>query len=95
MVLVSALKEVFDKDINQVYNYLTEKNVEMIGTMVFIPNHKEKDRLIVEKLQNIGVLGRDLAGNRLGGNMLRFEVTSVSKRLQSYIEIIKINYLNE
>ena len=59
-------------------------------------HYSEKDRLIVDKLQNSGILGRDLAGNRLGGSeSLRFELTSVSKRLKNYLQAIQSNSIHK
>lgn len=58
-------------------------------------HYSATDRLIVEKLQNAGVLGRDLAGNRLGGAMLRFELTIVSKKLRTYLEAIRPIFVDE
>lgn len=89
MVLVSALKELFDEDLNQFWRYFSYKHQSTSDMTTFVDDFSETDRLIVEKLQNAGVLGRDLAGNRLGGAMLRFETTIVSKKLKGYLEVVR------
>lgn len=92
MVLINALKDVFDDDLNEFWRYSQYSPHSSQDRTSFMGHYSEKDRLIVEKLQNTGILGRDLAGNRLGGSeSLRFELTSVSKRLINYMQAIRTN----
>ena len=89
MVLVSALRDLFDEDLNQFWRYFSYKPQSTSDMTSLMDHFSATDRLIVEKLQNAGVLGRDLAGNRLGGAALRFEITIVSKKLKSYLEAVR------
>lgn len=90
MVLVNALKDVFDDDLNEFWRYSQYSPHSAQDRTSFMEHYSEKDRLIVEKLQNTGILGRDLAGNRLSGSeYLRFELTNVSKRLKNYLQVIR------
>lgn len=96
MVLVNALKDVFDDDLNEFWRYSQYSPHSIEDRTSFMAHYSEKDRLIVDKLQNSGILGRDLAGNRLGGSeSLRFELTSVSKRLKNYLQAIQSNSIHK
>lgn len=79
MVLVNALRDLFDDDLSEFCRYANHHPTHPIEKIVFLEHCTDTDRLIVEKLQNVGVLGRDLAENRLGGAMLRFEPTTKQK----------------
>lgn len=89
MVLVNALRDLFDDDLSEFWRYANRQPTHPIEKIVFLGHCTTTDRLIVEKLQNIGVLGRDLAGNRLGGAMLRFELTIITERLKSYLDAVR------
>ena len=96
MILVNALKDVFDDDLNEFWRYSQYSSHSAQDRTSFMEHYSEKDRLIVEKLQNTGILGRDLAGNRLGGSeSLRFELTSISKRLKNYMQAIRTNTIQK
>ena len=95
LTLTLALKDLFDDDLNEfklLYNRQPAKtNVD--NSTIFMGSYTDTQRIIVEKLQNSGILGRDLAPNRLMGSSgilpLRYSLTVVSNRLYSYIEIFK------
>lgn len=89
MVLIGALKDIFDVDLDYFWRYSSNKPSNVNDTTLFLEQYSETDRLIVEKLQNAGILGRDLAGNRLGGASLRYVLTSVSQRLKGYLEAVR------
>lgn len=96
MVLVSALRDLFDEDLVQFWRYCSYKPKHANDRTSFLDHFSETDRLIVEKLQNAGFLGRDLAGNRLGSSAsLRFELTTVSKRLKSYLDAVRPAFVEE
>ena len=95
MVIVGALKDLFDEDLNQFWRYCSFKPNASDDRTSIMSHFSATDRLIIEKLQNAGVLGRDLAGNRLGGAMLRFELTIVSKKLRTYLEAIRPIFVDE
>ena len=95
MVIINALKDLFDEDLSQFWRYCNYPQIDENDNTTIMDHYSATDRLIVEKLQNVGVLGRDLAGNRLGGAMLRFELTTVSKRLRTYLETIRPVFVDE
>lgn len=95
MVIISALKDLFDEDLNQFWRYCNYPQKKSNDNTTIMDHYSATDRLIVEKLQNVGVLGRDLAGNRLGGAMLRFELTIVSKKLRTYLETVRPVFVDE
>ena len=95
MVIISALKDLFDEDLNQFWRYCNYPQENSNNNTTIMDHYSVTDRLIVEKLQNAGVLGRDLAGNRLGGAMLRFELTIVSKKLRTYLETVRSVFVDE
>lgn len=94
MVLVNALRNLFDDDLSEFWRYTNHQPTHPIEKVVFLDHCTETDRLIVEKLQNAGVLGRDLTGNRLGGAMLRFEPTIITERLKSYLDAISPAFID-
>lgn len=93
LVLCCALKDTFDDDLNAFWRfYGVHKLKTNVGDKTtFLNEYTEKDRLIVEKLQNNGILGRDLVEGRLAGVItpLRYEITSVSVRLKAYMDSIQ------
>lgn len=89
MVLSSALKDVFDGELNRFFMYCSYPQKSAEDKTSFVEHYTELDRLVVEKLQNVGILGRDLAGARLGNNLLCFELTTVAKRLKNYLDAIQ------
>lgn len=94
MVLISAMKDLFDEDLTQFRKYCSYKPKGEIERIVYVENYSGRDRIIIEKLQNRGVLGRDMA-NRLSGLALRFELTSVSDRLKGYVDVVRPSVVNE
>lgn len=95
MVIISALKDLFDEDLNQFWRYCSYKPKSTDDKTSIMDHYSVTDRLIVEKLQNAGVLGRDLAGNRLGGAILRFELTIVSDKLRTYLDTLRPVFIDE
>lgn len=89
MVLVSALRDLFDNELTEFWRYANRQPTHPIDRIALLEHCSSTDRLIVEKLQNVGVLGRDTAGNRLGGAILRFEPTTITERLKSYLDAIR------
>ncbi len=93
LVLCCALKDTFDDDLNAFWRFydIPTKKTNVDDKTIFLDEYTEKDRLIVEKLQNNGILGRDLVAGRIGGNIipLRYEITSVSIRLKAYMDSIQ------
>lgn len=93
LTLAVALKDILDTDLSE-FKALCERKParnNLDDKTIFIGNYTSTQRIVVEKLQNSAVLGRDLAPNRLAGNgvsPLRYELTSVSKRLYEYIEVL-------
>ena len=95
MVIIGALKDLFDEDLNQFWRYCNYPQISISDNTIIMDHYSATDRLIVEKLQNAGVLGRDLAGNRLGGAMVRFELTIISKKLRTYLAAIRPVFVDE
>lgn len=99
LTLSVALKDLFDNDLmefNSLYK-MTPSKSNIDDQTIFIGNYSSTQRIIVEKLQNSGILGRDLALNRLAGSgvpPLRYNLTSVSHRLFEYLESV-ISGINE
>lgn len=93
LVLCCALKDTFDNDLNAFWRFydIPTKKTNVDDKTIFLDEYTEKDRLIVEKLQNNGILGRDLVEGRIGRNIipLRYEITSVSIRLKAYMDSIQ------
>ena len=93
LTLAVALKDILDIDLSVFITLCERKPTEnnLGDQTIFIGDYTSTQRIIVEKLQNLAVLGRDLAPNRLAGkgvSPLRYELTSVSKRLYEYIEVL-------
>ena len=93
MVIISALKDLFDEDLNRFWQYCSYLPMREDDPISFIEQYSETDKIIVEKLQNVGILGRDLA-TRLSGKSLRFELTIISKRLQNYMRTVQSVFEN-
>ena len=93
LVLCCALKDTFDDDLNAFWRFygVPKLKTNVGDKTTFLNEYTEKDRLIVEKLQNNGILGRDLVEGRLAGVItpLRYEITSVSVRLKAYMDSIQ------
>ena len=94
LVLVNALKDVFDFEIEEFTKFAQEPDNgpdKEIGTgLVFINDYNESCRIFITKFINAGIFGNDLAGNRLSGDgkfPLKYVKTSVTNRLLEYIKI--------
>jgi hypothetical protein len=94
LTLSVALKDLFDDDLKEFGNFYNKKplatNVD--NCTIFIDEYTETQKYIFEKLQNLGLIGRDLAPNRLcdaNGFPLRYTLTNVSDRLNKYLSDIK------
>lgn len=97
LTITVALKDLFDEDLSEfelLYNRKPAKtNVD--DSTIFVKSYTDTQRIIIEKLQNSGILGRDLAPNRLMGSgipPLRYSLTAVSDRLYRYKNIFKSDY---
>lgn len=91
LALAVALKDILDIDLSEFKTFRERKPSKnnLDDKTIFVGDYTLTQRIVVENLQNLAVLGRDLAPNRLAGkgvSPLRYELTSVSNRLYEYIE---------
>lgn len=91
MTLAIALKDLLDDDL-QAFKIMYDmqpaaSNREQEETCL-LSSYSTLQRLIVEKLQNLNIVGKDLAWMRFGEG-LRFQKTSVSDRLMEYLKMIE------
>ena len=91
MVLVIALKELLDDDLYAFKLFYGMKPVtsKVDDEICILDSYSMFQRIVLEKLQNLNILGKDLSGARLGGISLRFEKTTVSDRLIEYLNIVE------
>lgn len=89
LILIGALKDLLDEELEQFLCFCGIQPGDKTNAVSFLSDYDIKERLIMEKLQNMGILGRDLVGNRLDiQNTLRFSMTTISIRLQKYLQLI-------
>ncbi len=92
LTLSVALKDLFDIDLLEFKTLCERKSskINLDNQTNSINDNSSTLRIIVEKLQNMGVFGRDLAPNRLGvpGVLPWYDITTVSIRLLDYMKDI-------
>lgn len=92
LIIINALKDLLDYDLDEFMDlYKIQPVKNNVGySITFLAKYSDRQRIVVEKFQNLNVFGRDLALNRLGGSEnppLRYSITPVSERLNQYLEI--------
>ncbi|MBD5436782.1 MAG: hypothetical protein HDR36_09870 [Treponema sp.] len=93
LFLISALKDLYDEDIRNFMNLYHKLSTAKNG-LATLSNYSDKERVLLDKLQNLNILGRDRATNRLCGSTLPlyFERTDVSIRLAEYYNLLASTY---
>ena len=88
LILIPALRELHDKDLQFFYNFYHLPCVEKEPNFVYIESNVVEEHLALNKLLNLNILGRDNV-DRLGdsSNILRYIKNAVSERLYDYISI--------
>ena len=93
LYLISALKDLYDDDIRNFMSLYYKLSTSKNGLATLI-DYSDKERVLLEKLQNLNILGRDRATGRFGSdsNPLYFERTEVSQRLAEYYNLLASVY---
>lgn len=93
LYLVTALKELYDADIKIFVKFYMD-NTNRNDTTVILKEYTEQERVVLDKLQNLNIFGRDRTTGRLGDvscKPLFYEKTEVSKRLHDYYKALILN----
>ena len=92
LILVIALKELLDDDLLafKLFYAMEPVTSNMGDEICILDNYSMSQRITLEKLQNLNILGKDLSGARFGGGSLRFEKTTVSDILMEYLKIVEL-----
>lgn len=91
LVLVIALKDLLDVDLDIFKLFYAMKPVSsnLDNETCILDSYSMYQRIVLEKLQNLNILGKDLAGSRFGGTTLRFQKTTVSDKLMKYLNLVE------
>lgn len=91
MILISALKDLYDIELHEFVEFTHINDYSVEDKTKFLYDFTNTQRIVMEKLKNLSVLGNDLALNRYGGekDSLSFQMTTVSDRLLEYLQKIK------
>ena len=84
MVLIHALRNLFDEELTYFVKYINMSELSSKDTVIALSEYEPKDKVIIEKLKNMNLLGSELQGFKFGPT-LSFEVTFISQRLFGYI----------
>lgn len=97
-VIALALKDMFDTDLEMFTCFYLEENITTNNIadkrLSFIEDYSDEQRIALDKLIRLNLLGNDLAGGRFTSNNeqkhpLRYEKTLVSDSLYEYIQMIE------
>lgn len=91
MILISALKDIYDLELKAFIEFTCISDFSENDNTKFLYDFTNTQRIIMEKLKNLSVVGNDLAHSRFGGekDYLSFQLTTVSNRLSEYLQKIK------
>lgn len=95
LILISALKDLYDDDLNA-FVHVFMHNQQTADSVSILDNYGDNERIILDKLQNLNILGKDRTPGRFSDGKskpLFYEKTEVSKRLFSYCAMIIKAYL--
>ena len=92
MTLVIALKDLLDDDLmlfTKLYDVVPHSYSTVHDTCQY-DVYSPKERVMLEKLQNLNIFGKDLVPSRVVGRNipLYYETTSISQRLMDYLNVI-------
>ena len=97
MTLVSALKDLLEDDLQLFAEryYVTPKSYNTHHDTCSFIGYSSKERIIMEKLQNLNIFGKDLVVSRVVGDKLPiyYEITDISQRLMEYL--IAVGYTGD
>ncbi|MBD5433516.1 MAG: hypothetical protein HDR35_04380 [Treponema sp.] len=92
LYLISALNDLYDTDLDTFFHTFMNNSTVIDGVSVLY-EYTEENRIVLDKLQNLNIFGRDRTPGRLTDGKqkpLLYEITEVSQRLHCYCkEIIK------
>ena len=86
LYLISALNDLYNTDLNTFFHVFMY-NSKKVDDVAVLGEYSEHDRIVLDKLQNLNIFGRDRTPGRLTNGKdkpLYYEITEVSKRLYSY-----------
>ena len=92
LYLIAAIKDLYDADIRMfVKLYLNTAHKDETAVL---NDYSEQERVVLDKLQNLNIFGRDRTPGRLLGEKkpLFYEKTEVSTRLFSYYNSLASAY---
>lgn len=96
LTLVSALKDLYDTDLDEFINLYSKESERWHKegqNIIFLDEYTNEQDIILSKLLNHNLFGKDKAGNRVydGNYPLVYVKSSVSDRLYNYI--ISLNHI--
>lgn len=94
LYLVAALKDLYDSDIRMFVKFYMNNAHKGESTTV-LNEYTEQERIVLDKLQNLNILGRDRTPGRFGDSVHKpifYEKTEVSTRLFTYYKMFASIY---